>query len=330
MATLVGKIGQKMIFNRSSSACDRSNTNGNFGTYKILELLFENNKNEKFYVISNNDLEEVNNKWENVFDYKDKSVDEIKHADKMLILAGLKEYENDNRFIDIINNLSAKFIILADDPRCLESMSDDDRMLRLPDRIVSQFKSNSYDFKGKKYKVDYVHLERAICYKEPEIISKEKKRKIIAIANTSGDKYNRLEILSNLIQDIDDIEVYGRANEYEKSLIKNHKGEIKYNDMQEILSSSVFSILLPIRKGWVTSKYVECLMNNVCPIFYCDYNTSLLESDDFCVVSDNVSLKNVLREDRKSFIQRKVNKWYNAMIRPYIDGKKLSEEVMSL
>ena len=39
MNILLGKIGQKVIFNRSSKECDRSNTNGNVGTYLLFKLL---------------------------------------------------------------------------------------------------------------------------------------------------------------------------------------------------------------------------------------------------------------------------------------------------
>ena len=330
MKYLIGKIGQKIIFNRESKDCDRSNTNGNVGTYTLLKLLFECNKDDEFYIISNNDLEEVENKWDNVFDYKNKNANEIGSFDKMFILAGLKEYENDIRLLEIINKNKSRYILLADDPRCLESVSEDERITRIPDAIGSQFATSFYIFKGEVVNAEHIHLERTICYKA-KMQKSEKTRRIIAIANTSGEKYNRLKILINLIKDIDAIAVYGRANEQEIGLMKDkHKGEVKYNEMQDILKSSICSILIPIRKGWVTTKYIECLINNVCPIFYSDYNTSLLECNDFYIVSDDKSLRSVLNEIEKVDIQKKINHWYDIMVKPFEDGKKLSNEVISL
>lgn len=333
MNILIGKIGQKIIFNRDSKDCDRSNTNGNVGAYLLFKLLIENNKSDVFYVAGENDLSTFGKMpFKNVVDVSDLNYEEVNklNIDVMFILTGLTQFEKSDRFFDIINKSNAKYILLSDDPRCLDSVSKDNRMTKIPNIIISQFEG-IYDFKGVECKVKYVPIERASCYKfKPFEIEKE--HDMVIVSNTSGKEYDRVKILSEIVSGIPGINIYGRLSDDEKDILgrENCKGEIKYTEMQEVFKKAYSTFMVPIKKGWVTSKYVEALMNGVLPIFHEDYGANLLECKDLIVIHDKnkfISLLSDIKANKNDFDKLRI-KWFNIMIRPWIDGSKLSRILM--
>lgn len=333
MNILLGKIGQKIIFNRNSKDCDRSNTNGNVGTYLLFKLLIENNKEDTFYVASENDLNTFSEKpFENVVDASgfDWEFIEKLNIDVMFVLTGLTQFEKNNRFIGILNNLSAKLILLSDDPRCLDSVSDDERITRRPEVIISQF-DGMYNFKGFDYHVKYEPIERASCY-ESVIFNGEKETDVVIVSNTSGKEYDRVKIVSEIIDGMTGLDIYGRLSDDERRMLgeDNCKGEIKYTEMQEVFRKAYSTLVVPIKKGWVTSKYVESLMNGVLPIFHEDYNTELLETNNLIVVHNKdefVDALDIVKHDKQK-VKELVNEMTKVLIEPYVSGTKLSNILM--
>lgn len=335
MKYAVAKIGQKIIFDRSSSACDRSNTNGNVGTYLLFKLLAETNPDDTFFVISDNDGCFPAG---NMVDASKMSEDDLKEAglDAMFVLTGLTEFEKGSRLFGLLNNLPAKFILMSDDPRCLDSVSSEPRLTRVPDKIVSQFQGQ-YLFKGQLMQVEYIPIQTASCYGY-DIASKEwedlgrKTIPVIAVANTSGEAYDRVKVLSSLIKHHPKLPVYGRLSQQEKELLGESrcKGEVKYDEMQKILQQSYFTVLVPIRQGWVTSKYIEALMNHVVPIFHEDYATELLACDGLFVVNSPYGLHSILSDHRgrRSRYWVYVCELVNELVKPYVDGKVLSKKLI--
>lgn len=335
MNILLGKFGQKIIFNRDSKECDRSNTNGNVGTYLLFKLLIENNKNDTFYVASDNDLGSfIEKPFENVIDVSDMTYDEMSEIsfDAMLVLSGLTRFEKNDRFINIVKNLNTGYILLSDDPRCLDSVLGDDRVGRKPDLIISQF-AGDYTFNGKTYEVMYVPIERASCYQCEINYPEDKNIDMVIASNTSGKEYDRVKELASIIKGVPGLDIYGRLTEEERELLgeDNCKGEIKYTEMQNLFRKSFSTFIVPIRKGWVTSKYVESLMNGVLPIFHKDYDTTLLESSDLFIVHDKKDFIDFLEfvKNEKVEVKKLVNKWVKIMIEPHVDGKILSRDLMT-
>lgn len=329
MKILLGKIGQKIIFNRDSKECDRSNTNGNVGTYLLFKLLIENNPEHTFYIASDNDLKSFKDRpFDNVIDASRVSWELLESIgiDAMFILTGLTQFEKNNDFVNAINYLSAKYILLSDDPRCLDSVSNDYRFYRQPDMIVSQF-TGKYSFKDKEHEVKYIPIERASCYRcKPFLYEKDKD--MIIISNTSGKEYDRVKILSEIINGCSRLNIYGRLSEEERMLLgeSNCKGELKYNEMQKVFRKAYSTFIVPIKKGWVTSKYVESLMNGVLPVFYKDYNTDLLEPENLIIVHNKEEFNNVLENVvcDKEKVKNLVEDWTKTIVIPYIDGTLLS------
>lgn len=327
----LAKIGQRIIFDRESSACDRSNTNGNVGTYLLFKLLAETNPEDEFFIVSDSDKCFP---AANMYDASNLSEDELNRIglDAIFVLTGLTEYEKDARLFDIINGVRAKFVLMSDDPRCLISVEKDERLVRIPDKIISQFEG-AYMFKGVPMVVEYVPLQTASCYGFNPSDEKclTKKHPIVVVSNTSGKGYDRVKVLSELIKDVGGIRIYGRLSEEEREVLGKERcmGEVKYKEMQEILSESVATILVPIQKGWVTSKYIEALMNYTMPIFHTDYGTHLL-FPHLVTANDRLDLLcliETIKEDPKlcweySYFMMRV------LVEPYVDGKRLSRKII--
>ena len=322
------KIGQKIYFNRDNKAVKRSNTNGNQGLYKMIMLLVENNKGDNFYMISDSDIQDFK-PADNIEQYRNENLDVV------FVITGLGEYEKSISLISELNTLyfdGVKFIFLCEDPRCLESMEQDGRMNFIPSLIITQT-VGMFKYKNKNIKMIYVPIEKAICYKYKECNNVKKNKFVIAIANTSGDKYNRTQILSNLL-DKKDIPVYGRLTSEEDMLFKDYRGELEYVEMMDVLRKSLCTIIIPIRKGWVTSKYMEALMNDVYPIFYVDYNISLLKMKDVCLVKDKVGLQRFLMSiqnpGNNEYIKERIKEWKALEVTPFTSGKQLSKMIMEV
>ena len=328
----IAKIGQKIYFNREDVALDRSNTNGNQGTYKMIKLLVDNNLEQNFYMLSESDLHtNIQNKPSNLHYY----ITIGAKLDFVFVFTGLGEYEKNNSMIEKLNKLysdGTMFVFICEDPRCLESMNKDTRMTFVPRVIIGQT-NETVIYKGKQRNMVYRPIEKAICYLSQNKIDWDKKETdLIAIANTSGDMYNRPEILHRLIGS-EDVPVYGRLSEEEQKWFVNYKGEIKYNAMMFEMKRAWATIIIPIRKGWVTSKYVEALMNGVYPIFYKDYNTYLLGWEYLPVTIDNMDeLGEAVRLIRanKTNVRKMVESWICTEIEPYISGKLLSKQIMEV
>lgn len=326
----VAKYGQKVIFNRDSIECKRSNTNGNVGLYKMLKLLFENNKDIAFYMLSAND---TCDEFVNVFNYDGRDTSELE-LDALFVVAGLGEYEKDEAFIERLNNLKAKkFFIISEDPRCTYSMSRDSRLTRIPDMIISQT-IGWHEFKGKQVRVVYEPIQTSICYQEKLNDDFVFNDELLLIANTAGENYNRPKIASELTKGIR-FSAYGRLSDNDKELLghENCKGEVIYDEMEKIIRKSLFTLLIPVDRYWCTAKYLEALMNNCLPVFYDEYNTGLLHFLllDKYIVKSNEELKKKIDWIVHNYdeVCEDINEMKKFLVEPYLSGEYLSDRLMS-
>lgn len=272
------KIGQKIIFNRGSLECNRSNTNGNVGTYLLCKALIESNSNDNFVFLSPNDLgkDAYNNVYEN-----------LDYIDIIVVFAGIKESEKDYNVYNFINK--NKYILLADDPRCLMNTLANENIINKPNCILSQFNGNMF-VNDRLYDIKYFPLEKVYCNLCNFDFNKKKSNNLIIISNTSSDDY-RINVVSKLIEFVN-TKVYGRLNEQEINKIGKDKyaGEINFYEMQNKIKNSKCSLLVPIKNNVVTSKYIELLNNNCVPIFYKDYNTESIKFKPIIKVKNSFEL----------------------------------------
>lgn len=331
---VVGKLGQKLVFNRKSAEAKRSNTNGNVGAYLFYKLLFENNPHDRFFVIGDNDLKSFDkppfanvvdaSRWDLAFQLQIK-------ADYAIILIGLLEEDNPGeQLLKYLNVSNTKWLLVADDPRCLNTKAMD--ITNMPRKIISQFSGDFY-FCCKKYFVEYVPIETASCYGANDAGKiGNKTRDFVVVANTAGD-YDRLGIVGRLTRSIPEVEVYGRVRGSRWEKDSRFKGEVEFTEMQNILQQAKTTLLVPIKPGWVTSKYIEAIMCGTLPIFHADYGVELLKHvPGFLVVRDEGELKSVYRAvmDDPGYIRYMLAKLNSRLVKPFVDGSKLSAKVLSI
>lgn len=334
----IGKIGQKLIFNREQELAKRSNTNGNVGAYLFYKLLIENNPDIDFYMIGDSDLETFETPpYDNLFDVtkwklsNHKRMSDVYDLDYCIMIIGLLKETNDDIALEILNHIGTKWLLIADDPRCLNTKAKD--IINMPTKIVSQHPTEM-KFAGKTYKVNRLPIETASAYQQEVINPFDKLGKaeddFVVISNGTAD-FDRTGIVSRMIECIDNTKVYGRVPSSVMRENSKFVGEVDFESINNIMKTMKTTLLVPISPGWVTSKYVEALLNGVLPIMHVSYGYNYLNGkNDFDVVTSPYSLKQLL-----DYYDENQVEWYNKVIalqdkfvKPFIDGRLLSKLII--
>lgn len=337
---LIGKVGQKVFFNRDSEEVKRSNTNGNVGLYKLMKLMFDNMPDVEFWLASQNDGV---GQFTNVVDVSDKDFLDVAKVefDAFILVAGLAEYENDWRFISIVNdarNHSKKTVLISEDPRCTESLSNSAKFHSLmPDVILDQH-DGYVKFKDVIFDVSYSPIELAACYEEkPKDPLDFSKNGVVVVANRTGSSYDRVGKVIDVLHGVsirllmDEFSLYGRLSQDEKERAAGLKymGEVSYDEIEEALDRALITYCVPIEAGWATSKYVEALLHGVMPVFHPDYGAELLSVDSSLLrfASTGEELEDVYVSAYRNRIRFAsiVRTLQSKLIVPYVDGKTLAE-----
>lgn len=341
MKISIAKVGQDIVFNRSDSRVDRSNANGNVGLYKMVKMLNDLlGKDHSLFMVSGNDISSFNGDL-SIKDCKDNPQEAVMMSDVILVIAGLSTYEKNDVLLDVISSSRKPVIILCEDPRCYRSMESDKRFSGFNVKLVlwQTYGSASFPWHGRWVQVKYFPLQMASAYEHDEgsmPAEDEKVDDFIIAANTSegeGSMYDRVAVLAEVLEGISGVKVYGRLSERERGLLSEQDiiGEVKYNDMQEAMRSASSMLLVPIEDYWVTSKYVECLMNRVLPLFHSDYAVELIGLDNVLLTvssSDDMEFVLYMVKRSKKVAFNYASLLYNRLVKPYVDGKLLMSMLM--
>lgn len=308
----IAKIGQKLIFDRSSHDAIRSSTNGNVSVWSFFNLLIHENKNIKFYIYNYDILPA-----KNCFDFYEISPDKL---DICLFFVGIND---DSNLINIINTYNLKYILFCDDLRCLNSLNKNQNLKTLPLKIISQ-DNRKYIFHNKIYHLKYLPIETSQCYLE-NINKCQKKTNFMTILANYTTTYPRLDIIQSLINNTN-YKVYGRLNK-NKKYSSNFKGEVDYKAAQHYLASSYFTLIVPVEKNVVTTKYIEALLNNTIPLFYKDYNTRILKIPRRLIIRTKKDIDKFTADvNNHNFnFNLYLKKLQKKLIMPFFDGHKLNK-----
>ena len=216
MNIAIGKLGQKLIFNRKSKEGIRSATNGNASVWSFYNLLITQRKHDKFIFVGNYDILPS----KNCYDIND--FDQTK-IDIGLFFVGIF---HDEKMINFINKSNLKYVLICDDLRCLDVLNDNKKLINLPIKIISQIEQE-YTFHNQVYKLIYLPIETSMCYKFK--YKKIKKIDNMNILANYSEVYDRLKIVTYFINDLSNINVYGRLDK-NTNYLSNFKGEIGLND----------------------------------------------------------------------------------------------------
>lgn len=125
---------------------------------------------------------------------------------------------------------------------------------------------------GLSRKIFYSGVEHLSTSMWPSPINDFKRHKVpmIVISNTTPiDRY--FEIKDYILDQFNDVPVYGKIMEGKSHYLL--KGRLPYDKAWKELSTAKVTFISPIKRDWVTSKYLECLYRGVLPILSPSYDS---------------------------------------------------------
>lgn len=278
----VGKAGQKLIFDRNSKEAKRNNMNGGLDAYLFFDLLFKNFSDVEFYMLG--DCDSGIKKYSNVTYIDTIEALNGNEFDCGLIFAGV--YNKDDRLCKYLTKKNkTKWYMFSTDPRCL---MQNVQLNKYPEKIYALSNScvvylQSFE-NAKLFRTHYLPLERLMIMSniKPPKIDKDLS---VVISTSSSDIYDREKYIINYVKIAtsffgeNKVQVYGRLKEENiKKLGKQYKGVLDYDEFIKVFRRAKYTLCMPSNEGWVTSKYIEALNNDVVPFFHKDYGVELIKN----------------------------------------------------
>ena len=210
--------------------------------------------------------------------------------------------------IHYLNMSNIPWFMVMTDPRYVKQNQKWRDMVNGPREAIAQYNSdinfthfdtypNPIDGEEitEKLQLTYSGIEKLNLIGE-EIVSPENERdikfSIVAMQSAYGKQEHdyRLEALKKWIlnqPNSDNYHIYGKWDERFTQGYSQFQGYKTPGEIDDIFKRTRYTLIIPIRPHWVTSKYAEMLRVGVVPFFHPDYDTqySLVPKDHFCRVS---------------------------------------------
>ena len=119
----------------------------------------------------------------------------------------------------------------------------------------------------------YAGMETCFCvnYEHSEQFNLNRKVPFMVILNEA--KPSRYNLLKEwVLDDHDDVEIYGKWDHSNTETDARFKGSIHLDDVMAKMNNVKFTFIIPIAKGWVTSKYIEMVHAGVIPFLHPTYD----------------------------------------------------------
>jgi hypothetical protein len=195
--------------------------------------------------------------------------------------------------VDYINRSNIKWYWIATDPRYCESKIKRRDVANVPLEILAQYNDtvelttideyrNDSPETAKKINVVYTGIEKLNLVNE-NIVSPENERSnkfsIVAMQSSYGKdniKDYRFNVLKKWVFKYDEnneAKVYGKWADIFTKDNPQFKGFIDHTEVDKMFENTRYTLVIPIRPNWVTSKYAEMLRVGVVPFLHPDYDT---------------------------------------------------------
>lgn len=250
---------------------------------------------------------------------------------------------NENR---LSNDKNIPIIEIINDPRYTLSQPRD--IVFTPDLALSQYNYSYTNYTIADYenqlprianevKVKYAGMEKAFLVGRdyPANYSNNRTRKFTVILNEG--KPSRYNLLKEWILDNDELqdglEIYGKWDEKYTESDYRFKGSIHIDEVQNIMKDTRYTFIIPIKDGWVTSKYIEMIYAGVIPFFHPSYDKQRhLRIPEILRVNSKEELQNMIEVFENDEEMRKVlvKELQRYLIKPEdLTGETLSTTIMS-
>lgn len=241
-----------------------------------------------------------------------------------------------------INEDKPRYIEIVNDPRYVMNQSRD--IFHLPEISLGQYDYEyrvncieSYEDQTRKEvytKSKYAGMEVGFCmdYKYTEEVNIKRNINFMMILNEG--KPSRYSLLKEWVLDeIDDVEIYGRWEDDRALTDHRFRGSLHIDEIQRKLNNVKFTFIIPIKKGWVTAKYLEMIHAGVIPFFHPTYDEQRhLQIPDFLRVNSAAEMKEKMErlinnENEYVSVLKGLRK---LILKPeYYDGTFLNKQIMS-
>jgi hypothetical protein len=181
-----------------------------------------------------------------------------------------------------LNDEQLPYIEIVNDPRYTIKQPRD--LFHMPMRSLGQYDYDYETFAIRNYvdqeritrvvHSEYAGMETAFCgdYEYTQEINLDRKTDFMVVLNEG--KPSRYEMLKEwVLNEFDDVEIYGK---WEHDAVKEDsrfRGSAKIDELQKKLLNVKFTFIIPIKEGWVTSKYIEMIHAGVIPFLHPTYDT---------------------------------------------------------
>jgi len=240
-----------------------------------------------------------------------------------------------------LNEEKPPYIEIVNDPRYTMRQSRD--LFHLPYISLGQYNYEYTTNAIKNYqdqeriqrnvKSVYSGMETSFCgdYTYEESVNTDRSQDFMIVLNEG--KPSRYDLLNEwVLSKFDDISIYGKWSPEKIEGDSRFKGSLHLSEIQKKLQDVKFTFIIPIAKGWVTSKYVEMIHAGVIPFLHPTYdeqmNTPIPDflrpktPDEFFermqrLINDKDEYERILFDLRKSVLKPE-----------YYDGTFINEKIM--
>lgn len=184
-----------------------------------------------------------------------------------------------------LNDYKVPYLEIVNDPRYVMNQSRD--IFHLPFKSIGQFNweyevspIKSYEDQDRqdpplKMKSTYDGMETAflIGRDKPNDIGKDRSINFGVVLNEGSP--SRYPLLKEWVLDVfEDVAIYGKWDheDAQPEVDCRFKGSKNIEDIQKIMQNTKYTMIIPIRDGWVTSKYIEMIHAGVIPFFHPSYD----------------------------------------------------------
>lgn len=193
-----------------------------------------------------------------------------------------------------LNTSGIPWVMICNDPRYIEPGSD---LMNQPVKVLSQHDETvlmkTFDnFEDQNYVKNavpsvYAGMEKMFLI-DREILTAKKTINFMMVLNegNSGVKSRYPMLKEYVLDSMEDVAIYGKWDEKTIGQDPRFKGAVKFEELQKILPSVKYTFIIPIKKGWVTAKYVEMIASGIIPFFHPTY-----DEQKHCAVPEFIRIK---------------------------------------
>lgn len=179
-----------------------------------------------------------------------------------------------------LNETKTPYVEVINDPRYFVGKARD--IFHHPHTSLGQY-DYTYNFKHitsyedqtyvrKDINVKYAGMETIFCYNAKEPAADVEKTINFSVVLNEGVP-SRYDMLNEwILNRFSDVQIYGKWDEPRALADKRFVGPHPMAEIQRVMSKTKYTFIIPIRKGWVTSKYIEMIHAGCIPFFHPSYD----------------------------------------------------------